>query len=67
MCRNHLIYLLFTILTLSYVESAKEPLIDILNNYENLTSISELCSEHLGVLKSALNNDDVWAIKGRTN
>jgi hypothetical protein len=48
------------------VRGSNEPLVDILNNYDR-TNVSDACSDHLTILKSALESDRVWAFKGQVD
>lgn len=56
--------LAFLVSTSSIVRGSNEPLMDILNNYDKLTNVSELCQWHLSVLKNGIESDEIWALKG---
>lgn len=60
------IFQILTILlsTSSIVRGSNEPLMDILNNYEKLATVSELCQLQLSVLKNGIESDEIWALKG---
>lgn len=51
-------------LVLSEVNGSSEPLIDILNNFDKETSITDLCSNQLRILNDAIESEQVWALKG---
>lgn len=46
------------------VRGSNEPLMDILNYYDKISNISELCDKHLSVLKNGIESEEVWALKG---
>lgn len=56
--------LAFLVSTSSIVRGSNEPLMDILNNYDKLTNVSELCQWHLSVLNDGIESDEIWALKG---
>ena len=58
-------FLVFILLNVTVcVRASNEPLMDILNNLDHDTKVSKLCDQHLRVLKFAIENDEIWALKG---
>lgn len=59
-----ILFHIFLLITL--VKAGNEPLLDILNYYQQTLNISDTCSRHLGILKNGLESHQIWAIKGDT-
>lgn len=49
---------------LSEVQGSNEPLMDILRNFDKVTSVTDLCSQDLTILRDAVEKEKNWALKG---
>lgn len=59
-----LLIILNLILIIRQVSGSNEPLMDILKNYDKVTQVTNLCSQHLAILRDEIKSDENWALKG---
>lgn len=55
---------LFLISIIRDVRGSNEPLMDILDNFDTITKVTSLCSNHLKILRDEIESEENWALKG---
>lgn len=63
--RSLLVLLILSLISIfSEVRASNEPLMDILNNFDKVTNVTNLCSQHLTILRDEIESEENWALKG---
>lgn len=60
----NILILLQVILLINAVNCNNDPFLDILNHYKEVENISDMCKDHLMLLKNGTESHQIWAIKG---